>query len=182
MEIYIVVAVIVLLITLIAWAFNSLVAKKARVEEAWSGIDVQLKRRYVLLPQLVELVKAYVKAEGGILENVTRLRSESMNESDLERKAALEDQISQNVRKISVTVEAYPQLKSSDNFIKLMNQLFEIEDQIQMSRRYYNGTVREFNIQVQIFPLNLIAGIFGYKKAEFFEADEDARKDVKVDL
>lgn len=179
---YILIAFSVFILIGIVWAYNTIVGTKALLDEAWSGIDVQLKRRYDLIPQLVEAVKMYVSQEKSILTQITELRSKSMQENDLGKKSALEDAISGDIRKISVTVENYPQLKSSENFVKLMDQLFEIEDQIQMARRYYNGAVRNYNIRIKVFPMNLIAKNFNYQEAAFFEADEKARQDVKVDL
>lgn len=162
--------------------FNNLTRNKTLVEEGWSGIDVQLKRRYDLIPQLVETVKMYVSKETQILTEVTELRSKAQTETSLPTKSSLEDKLSNNIKKINVIVENYPTLKSSENFIKIMDQLFEIEDQIQMSRRYYNGTVRNYNISVKTFPSNILASIFSFKTAEFFEADENAKKDVKVEF
>ncbi len=174
--------IFILILVFLVWAYNSLTTLKTQVEEAWSGIDVQLKRRYVLVPQLVETVKHYVTQEKTILTQITELRAKSMSESHLTQKANLEDQLSGNIRKVSIIVENYPELKSSENYINLMNQLFEIEDQIQMSRRYYNGTVRNLNIRIKIFPVNIISGLFGFKEVEFFEAEENAKQDVKVEL
>jgi len=173
---------IAVLIIAIVIAFNSIIKSRTHVYEGWSGIDVQLKRRYDLIPLLVETTKMYVTQEKGILTEITEARNKSMEEKDLSAKSALEDKISSDIRKVSVVVENYPQLKSSENFLKLMDQLFEIEDQLQMARRYYNGTVRNYNIKLKIFPLNIIASIFNFKEAAFFEADEKARQDVKVDL
>lgn len=180
--IYIIIGLILLLLIFSVIIFNSLISLKTLVEEAWSGIDVQLKRRYDLIPQLIEAVKTYISFEEKTLTDISQIRNQSMQEENLSKKSELEDKLSSQIHKVSILVENYPQLKSSENIIKLMNQLFEIEDQIQLSRRYYNGSVRNYNIKVKVFPQNILAKIFNFSEKSFFEADENAKQDVKVNL
>lgn len=162
--------------------YNSLVKLRVLVDEAWSGIDVQLKRRYDLIPNLVETVKGYAKHEKGTFEEVTKLRNMAMKADSPEAKAKLENQLTNTLKTIFALAENYPELKANQNFLDLQNQLSEIEDQIQSSRRYYNGAVRELNTKIQVFPTNLMAGMLGFKEREFFEAEEEARENVKVDF
>lgn len=180
--IYLLIFLIILFLVLIIFIYNSLVSARALVQEAWSGVDVQLKRRYDLIPQLIESVKTNISLEQNTFTKIAEIRSKSMHTSDLYEKSSLEKEISEKIKDISVIIENYPELKTSETIKKLMNQLFEIENEIQLSRRYYNGTVRDYNTKLQSFPNLLFANVFGHKSAQFFEADEDARKDVKVSL
>jgi LemA protein len=140
------------------------------VEEGWSGIDVQLKRRHDLIPNLVETVKGYAKHEREVLENVTRLRSQPAGGGDVKTRAALENNITQALKAVFAVAEAYPDLKANQNFIDLSKSLTQVEDEIQLARRYYNGTVRDYNIKAQSFPGNMVASLFSFQPAEFFEA------------
>lgn len=171
--------VILLLIGLIVlWAiftYNRFIKLINRVKEAWSGIDVQLKRRFNLIPNLVETVKGYAKHETSTLESVTNLRSDSQ---DVNERGAKEGQISRALANLFAVAEAYPDLKASQNFVDLQNSLDEIEDDIQLARRYYNGSVRDLNVLVESFPSNLIAGAFNFKTAEFFEIELARQRDV----
>jgi len=162
--------------------YNSLVQAKILVDEAWSGIDVQLKRRYDLIPNLVETVKGYAKHEKSTFEKVTELRNAAMNADSIEKKGELENQLSATLKTLFAVAENYPELKANENFIKLQDSLSEIETELQGARRYYNGTVRDFNTKIMVFPNNLIAGILGFKAREFFAAEEEAKKNVKVDF
>lgn len=178
------IALIVLLVigaVVVLWlvsTYNSLVSQKQMVEEAFSGIDVQLKRRSDLVPQLVESVKGYAGHEQATLEMVTELRTQSqmLEKGDIEARQKVENELSEMLSKLLVVVEDYPDLKAADTFRELMDSLVEIEDDIQMARRYYNGSVRDMNILVQSFPNNLTASPFGFKKAVFFELESLAER------
>lgn len=165
------------------WAvftYNRFVKLTNMVKEAWSGIDVQLKRRFNLIPNLIETVKGYAKHETNALESVTHLRA---NSQDVNQRGAEEGQISQALANLFAVAEAYPDLKASQNFLDLQNNLDEIESEIQMARRYYNGSVRDLNVLVESFPSNLIARAFNFKIAEFFEIELARQRDVpKVDF
>lgn len=159
---------------LVIWSivtYNLFVKCKNLVNEAWSGIDVQLKRRTDLIPNLVEAVKGYKQFEKTTLEEVTALRSESISAEGVKDKARSENAISHALKSIFALTEAYPDLKASRSFLDLHKNLVEIEDQLQMARRYYNGAVRDYNILIQSFPSNLIAGACRFDKGEFFEID-----------
>jgi LemA protein len=162
--------------------YNRLVRYRFLMNEGWSGIDVQLKRRHDLIPNLVEMVKAYAGHEKQTLEDVTKLRDLSRNEQDISQKSGIENNISNDLKKVFALVESYPNLKADQNFRKLQDSLTEIEDSLQYARRYYNGTVRDYNIGVQSFPSNILAQAFGFKSAAFFEieyATERQTPDIK---
>ena len=160
--------------------YNRFIKLINMVKEAWSGIDVQLKRRFNLIPNLVETVKGYAKHEASVLEDVTRMR---VNSEDVNQRGAEEGQISQALANLFAVAEAYPDLKASQNFLDLQNNLDEIEDAIQMARRYYNGSVRDLNVLVDSFPSNLIARMFNFQIAEFFEIELARQRDVpKVEI
>ena len=148
------------------------------VEEGWSGIEVQLKRRSNLIPNLLETVKGYMGHERELLSKVTELRSQSMQERAVDKKARLEEKLSRSLANVFAVAEGYPDLKANENFSELQAELSEIEDQIQLARRYYNGTVRNLNIQVESFPGNIIAGIFKFTRAEFFEIEDPTERTV----
>lgn len=154
--------------------YNGLVRARQMVLEAWSGIDVQLKRRANLVPNLVETVKGYAKHERETLERVTetRARTEAVPANDIEARAAAESMLSQALGRLLAVAEAYPDLKASQNFTELQRALEDAEREIQMARRYYNGSVRELNTRVQSFPSNLVAGQFGFAKADYFELED----------
>ncbi|MCF6318010.1 MAG: LemA family protein [Proteobacteria bacterium] len=162
--------------------YNKMVKRKNHVEDGWSGIDVQLKRRHNLIPNLVETVKKYASHEKNIMETVTKLRNMSKNATD--NSANQEQLISNALSGLMIQIEAYPDLKADANFRDLQKQLVDIEDQIQYARRYFNGAVREYNTLLQSFPALLIAQKFGFKEAEFFELEDNdvAREVPKVDL
>lgn len=149
--------------------YNLFVRDKNLIREAWSGIDVQLKRRHNLIPNLVASVRGYSKHERDLFEEITEKRARSAKIENVKEKAAIEADLSGMIKNLFVVVEEYPDLKASQNFLDLQNQLVEIEDQLQYSRRYYNGRVRNYNIRVESFPSNIIAGIFDYNQVEFFE-------------
>jgi LemA protein len=159
------------ILALVTYYYNKLVSLKNIVAEGWSGIDVQLKRRHDLIPNLVEIVKGYAGHEKETFEEVVRLRGESRQTNDPADKSLLENNISTDLKKIFALVEAYPNLKADANFRKLQDTLVEVEDSLQFSRRYYNGAVRAFNTLVQSFPSNLIARLFAYQPMKFFELE-----------
>ena len=158
--------------------YNKFIRLRNMVEEGWSGIEVQLKRRSNLIPNLLETVKGYMGHEKELLTKVTELRSRSMQERAVGEKARLEEKLSHSLANVFAVAEGYPDLKANQNFADLQAELAEIEDQIQMARRYYNGTVRNLNIQVESFPGNIIAGIFKFPRAEFFEIEDAADRKV----
>lgn len=163
--------------------YNHFVSNRNLIKEAWSGIDVQLKRRHNLIPGLVETVKAYSTHERKLFNEITEIRSKSEQIHNLKDKAAVETDISGMLKNLFLVVEDYPDLKANVNFLDLQSRLIDIEDQLQYSRRYYNGTVRNYNIRVESFPGNIIAGIFGFKPEDFFEITlATERKTPKVEL
>jgi LemA protein len=173
---------IVLIVLVLAgiWAvsiFNGLVRRRNLVAEGWSGIETQLKRRADLIPNLVESVKGYAAHERGTLDELTRLRAGSRSQ-DVTQRAQTEGAISAALGRIMAVAEAYPDLKASANFQSLQNELAEVENQIQLARRYYNGAVRDFNTGIGQFPSNLIANFGGFKPAPFFEIENAADRDV----
>ena len=177
---WIILIVGVVIALLVMSVFNSLVKKRNRVKNAWSDIDVQLKRRYDLVPNLVETVKGYSGYEASVLENVTKARTAAMSAGGLAQKAEAENMLSGALKSIFALAENYPQLRASENFQKLQDQLSVLENDIQSARRYYNAAVRELNNAVQVFPANGVAGMVGFKQAEFFGADESEKANVKV--
>jgi LemA protein len=159
------------------WAvsvYNGLVRHKNVVAEAWSGIDTQLKRRADLIPNLVETVKGYATHERTTFDELARLRSAGQGQADVGARAQTEQAITAAIGKIMAVAEAYPELKANANFQSLQNELADVEDQIQLARRYYNGTVRDFNVTIEQFPSNLIANFGGFKPAAFFQIDNEA--------
>lgn len=161
--------------------YNGLVRRRNLVAEAWSGIETQLKRRADLIPNLIETVKGYAAHERGTFDQLTRLRAAAQGtagQSDLAARAETERQITAAIGKIMAVAEAYPELKASANFQQLQSQLAEVEDQIQLSRRYYNASVRDFNVMIQQVPSNLIANWFAFKPADFFEIENAADRAV----
>jgi LemA protein len=176
MGFWIVIAALVAAALYLVALYNGLVKKRQMVEEGWSGIDVQLKRRSDLIPNLVETVKGYATHEKSSLEAVTELRTAAsrVTPGDIAGRAAVEGQISQALGRLMAVAEAYPDLKASDNFRELQAALDKVEDTLQMARRYYNGAVRGLNVMVESFPSNLVAGKFGFTKAEYFEIEDPA--------
>ena len=168
---WIVLGVIVLIALWAVAIFNKLVKNRNLVLEGWSGIDVQLKRRYDLIPNLVETVKGYAGHEKEVLARVVELRNSAAQAQTASEKAPIENMLTQTLRQLFALAEAYPDLKANQNFLDLQEQLSEIEEQIQFSRRYYNGTARDMNILVQSFPSNLIARSFGFNEADYFEIE-----------
>ncbi len=183
---YIALAVLALFTLWLIAIYNGLIKSRNRTKESWADIDVQLKRRYDLIPNLIESVKGYMKHERELLENVTKLRSQAMTaekSGDLKAMASAESMLGGMLGKLQIAVEAYPDLKANQNVAQLMDELSDTENKIQASRRFYNGMVRDFNTKVEVFPTNLIAGLMKFTKFEFFEiTDTKERENVKVEL
>ncbi len=164
--------VIVVLLVLGIGIYNGLVRTKVRVDEAWSDITVQLKRRADLIPNLVEAVKGYAGHEKEVFENVTKARSAILGAQTVQETAKADNMISGALKSLFAVSENYPQLKANENFAQLQTDLTDTENKIQAARRFYNGSVRDLNIKIQTFPTSVIAGMLGFKKREFFELDE----------
>lgn len=163
-------------IGLFVWAtYNSLVTLRVRVDEAWSDINVQLKRRLDLIPNLVETVKGYAKHESGVFEKVTEARANVLNAKGVKETAAAENQFEGALKSLFAVAEAYPDLKANQNFAELQRELVDTEDKIQGARRFYNSGVTGLNTKIQTFPANVVAGMFGFKNRDFFDIDETER-------
>lgn len=161
--------------------YNGLITLRNRVDEAWSDIDVQLKRRYDLIPNLVNTVKGYATHEGQTLEKVIAARNAAMSATNPHAKAEAENALSGTLKSLFALSESYPDLKANQNFLSLQNELTDTENKILASRRFYNGNVRDFNTKLQVFPTNIIANALGFTKRDFFEVDaEEERKNVEV--
>ncbi len=163
--------------------YNQFVQLTNRVKEAWSDIEVQMKRRYDLIPNLMETVKGYAAHEKDVFENVTKARAAAIGAQGMEGKVQAENMLSGALKSLFAVAEAYPQLRANENFLNLQNELTDTEDKIQAARRFYNGNVRDFNTLLQIFPQNVIAKMFGFKSSEFFGLDESeqaAKQPIKV--
>jgi len=171
-------------VVIVLWlilTYNRFVTLRNRVKEAWADIDVQLKRRYDLIPNLVETVKGYASHERELLEKVTQARTQAMGAQTIKERGDAENALSQTLKSLFAVSENYPQLKASENFLELQRELTDTEDKIQAARRFYNGNVRDFNTILQSFPQNAVAGVFNFKAAEFFEITEAVQKEpVKV--
>jgi LemA protein len=180
---YIVLGIVVLLGLWAIFSYNHFVTLMQRTKEAWADIDVQLKRRYDLIPNLVETVKGYATHEREAFENVTRARSAAMGATTPAQKGEAENMLSGALKSLFAVAEAYPDLKANQNFLELQRELSDTENKIQSARRFYNGNVRDFSTSLQSFPGNVIAGLFGFKAMEYFQldaADAAAREPVKV--
>ncbi|MDD2577815.1 MAG: LemA family protein [Candidatus Dojkabacteria bacterium] len=174
------VIVLVLLAILLVGLYNKLAKQRVVVDEASSDIETFLKQRYDMIPNLVEIVKGYAKHETETFTKVTELRAKAMSAGSLEQKMEIEGELSKAVTKVMAVAENYPELKANANFLDLQTNLKELEDNIQKSRRYYNGAARDFNSMLVVFPNNLLAGIFGFKNVAFFEATEEEKKNVEI--
>ncbi|NKN38509.1 LemA family protein [Agrobacterium sp. a22-2] len=177
---YVILAILALAAAYAVIVYNGLVKSKQMTEEAWSGIDVQLKRRADQIPNLIEIVKGYAKHESETLEKVVELRNRAQGvpAGDIEGRAAAEGLLGQALGRVMALAEAYPDLKANENFLELQRSLEGIEGEIQMSRRYYNGAARDLNVKVESFPSNLVARNFGFIKAGYFEIANDADRAV----
>jgi len=181
---WIILAIIVVVVLFLWVSYNALVTLKIRVDEAWSDITVQLKRRLDLIPNLVETVKGYAAHESGVFTAVTEARANALNAQGVKETAAANNQFEGALKSLFAVAEAYPDLKASQNFSELQAELVDTEDKIQASRRFYNGGVRDLNTKIQTFPSNIVAGMFGFVGREFFELGEaeqaQAEKAVNV--
>ncbi len=181
MSLPLILGIIVLLVLVFLWfTYNNLVVLRERIKEALSQIDVQLKRRTDLIPNLVEAVKGYAKHEKEVFENVTKARSALVKAGSLKEKAAASNQISEALKSIFAVAEAYPDLKASENFKSLQEELTDTENKISYSRQFYNSNVLAYNTSIKQFPGNIFARQFGFGETEFFAATEDEKKEVKV--
>lgn len=181
---WVILGVVVFLVFYFIAMYNSLIRLKNRVEEAWSDIDVQLKRRYDLIPNLIETVKGYAKHESGTFQKVTEARNMAMaaqEKGDAKDQAEAENMLSGTLKSLFALSENYPDLKANQNFIELQNELSDTENKIQASRRFYNNNVKNFNTKIQMFPTNVIAGMLKFTDQNYFEIeDEEQRENVKV--
>lgn len=175
--VYIILGVIGLLVLWFALSYNRFVTLVNRAKEAWADIDVQLKRRYDLIPNLVETVKGYATHERELFEKVTQARTQAMGAQGVAEKAKAENALAGTLKTLFAVSENYPQLRASENFKALQDELVDTENKIQAARRFYNGNVRDLNILAESFPSNIIAGIFGFKKMEFFEIEEPVQRE-----
>jgi len=176
-----IVILVVIVVLWVVFTYNRLITLRNRVKEAWSDIDVQLKRRYNLIPNLVEAVKGYATHEKELFTKVTEARTKAMTAGTVAEKAQAENMLSATLKSLFAVVENYPDLKASQNFLELQRDLRDTEDKIQAARRFYNSNVMILNTKTEIFPSNIIAKQFGFKKEEFFEIEEaEARKPVEV--
>lgn len=177
--IILIVAAVILVLYLVGM-YNGFIILRTRIQEALSGIDVQLKRRADLIPNLVETVKGYAKHEKEVFENVTKARASMMSAGSLQEKAEANNMMSGALKSLFAVAESYPELKANTNFQDLQRQLEDTEDKVSFSRQFYNSNVLEFNSKVQLFPGNIIAGMFGFKVADFFAATEEEKKKIDV--
>lgn len=179
---YIVLAVVVLALLWLVFTYNRFITLVNRVKEAWADIDVQLKRRYDLIPNLINTVKGYASHESQTLDKVTQARANAMNATGTEAKGKAENMLSDTLKSLFAVAEAYPDLKANQNFLELQRELSDTENKIQAARRFYNTNVRDLNTSVEVFPGNIIAGMFNFVKMEFFSLGDEvaAKEPVKV--
>lgn len=180
---WIILIIVVLLVLFIISVYNSLVTLRQRVKNAFGQMDVQLQRRFDLIPNLVETVKGYMTHENDTLTKIAELRTAWANAKTVDEKAKLDNELSNSLKTIMAVAEAYPDLKANQNFSSLQNELTETEDKISYSRQFYNDTVTKYNTKLELFPSNIIAGMFHFTAESLFEVDSaEARKNVKVDF
>ena len=182
MILYVVIAIIAVLVIYLIVQYNPFVMANNIVKEAFSTMHVYLKKRWDLIPNLVEVVKGYAKHEKETFNQITSLRTNSYDSIPMDKKINVNEQLEHGITKIMAIAENYPELKANENFAKLSADLTKIEDEIANSRKYYNGAVRELNNEIQMFPSNIVAGVFGFKQANMFEANAEERNNVKVSL
>ncbi|MEK7452526.1 MAG: LemA family protein [Patescibacteria group bacterium] len=178
--IWIVVGVIILLGLWFILSYNGLINLRNRAEEAWSDINVQLKRRYDLIPNLINTVKGYASHESSVFENVTKARSAAMGAHTMGEHAQAENMLTNTLKSLFAVAESYPALQASQNFLELQHELTDAEDKIQAARRFYNGNVRNYNTGLQTFPTNLLANMFAFTVKEFFQIDESEKSVPEV--
>jgi len=176
MTLIIILVVIALIVIFLIGLYNGIVQLKVRADSAWSDIDIQLKRRHDLIPNIVETVKGYAAHEKDTFENISKWRSAAMSATGPADRAAAENQLTGALRQLFAVAEAYPQLRASEQFTGLQNSLQEVEDAIQNARRYYNAVVRDYNTKIQTFPGNVFAGMMGFQQRQFFELDTPAER------
>jgi LemA protein len=174
--------IIIAIIVILAVIYNSLVSSRNRVDEAWSDIEVQLKRRYDLIPNLVNTVKGYAKQESSVFQNVTEARTRAMNAGSLDDKLKQENALSGTLKSLFAVAESYPELKSNQNFMQLQSDLTDTEDKIQAARRFYNATVRDYNTKLQTVPTNIFASVFHFQARAFFGIDEKGPEGQPVNV
>ncbi len=179
---YIVLGIIIAFILYLIFKYNGFITLKNRAQEAWADVDVQLKRRYDLIPNLVNTVKGYASHEAGTFEKVTEARTKAMQAGTTAEKGAAENELSSTLKSLFAISEAYPELKANTNFLQLQSELSDTENKIMASRRFYNGNVRDFNIGVQTFPGNMIANMFKFTVLEFFELEQDSVEKNPVEV
>ena len=177
-----VIVIIAILILGTVAVYNGLVRSRVRVDEAWSDINVQTKRRYDLIPNLVSTVQGYAKHEKTVFEDVTAARASAMGATGIAQKAQAENQLAGTLKSLFAVAENYPDLKANEGFQKLQDELTDTEDKIQAARRFYNGSVRDYNIKLQVFPTSLLAGMLGFTSRDFFESDDQAQADKPVEV
>lgn len=178
---YAILGVLAVLVLALIGVYNVLISRRNRIEEAWSDVEVQMKRRFDLIPNVVETVKGYVVHEKGVLENVTKARTQAMGAKTPQEHAQAENMLANTLKTLFAVAENYPDLKANANFLDLQRELADTENKIQAARRFYNTNVRDYNIAIQSFPTNLIAGMLGFARKEFFDLEEEAaREPVKV--
>lgn len=182
MMIYAIIFILIILLIYFFDTYNKLIKSKNLVKEAFSTMDIYLKKRWDLVPNLIEIVKAYEKYEKEVFSEVTTLRTNQYKDMSVNQKINVNEKLTEYLSQIISISEAYPELKASENFLQLSRDLTKIEDEIANSRKYYNGCVRIFNNRIQIFPNNIIANIFKFKEAKMFEANIEEKQNVKVDL
>lgn len=174
--------IVVIVVLWVVGMYNGLIRLKNRVDEAWSDIDVQLKRRHDLIPNLVSTVKGYAAHEKEVFEKVTEARTQAMTAGSAEDKSKAENMLSGALKSLFAVAEAYPDLKANQNFLELQRELTDTEDKIQASRRFYNGNVRDFNTKIEVFPTNIFAGMLHFVKRDFFEAEASEKENVNVEF
>ena len=179
-ELMIIVGIVVVLLLYIILTYNGLVALRNRVKEAWSDIDVQLKRRYDLIPNLVEVVKGYASHEKETLERVITARNAAMSASGAKEKGEAENILSGTLKSLFALSENYPDLKASTNFLELQRELSDTENKIQAARRFYNGNVKDLNTKIEMFPANIIANMFSFKASDFFSIADEEKANPQV--
>lgn len=176
---WVIIAVIVVIVIVLVALYNGLVRANVRVDEAWSDITVQLKRRADLIPNLVNTVKGYATHEKTVFEDVTKARAETLSAQSPAEAGKAENQFQAALKSLFAVAEAYPDLKASDNFKELQAELVDTEDKIQASRRFYNGSARDLNTKIKVFPTNIFAGMMGFKVRDFFEVDEAEQANIQ---
>jgi LemA protein len=177
--------ILIIAVLLIGWfiiIYNSLIKLKIRTQEAWADIDVQLKRRYDLIPNLINTVKGYATHEQETFQKVIEARSKAMNAQSVKEKGEAENMLSDTLKSIFALAENYPDLKASENFSKLQDELTDTENKIQAARRFYNGNVRDLNTKINVFPSNIVASLFNFKTREFFQLEEESQEKEPVEV